>query len=97
MRRPNLTMVLAVTAAVAGASSAMAGGRGSTPPTTPPGFNNAGGHNGFQAYPGSGTTDGTSQTTYLPRGWDEGNAAWKQDLTGQNPNPAPRPPGLGKH
>ena len=85
--------VLVVAAAVAMASPALAGGKGSAPSSTPPGFTSPGGHNGFETYTGSSTTNGTTtSSTNLPRGWDEGNAAWKQ-----NPSPTTRPPGLKSH
>ena len=47
MRKPN-RVVLALAAAVAVASPALAGGKGLTPSSTPPGFGSAGGHNGFE-------------------------------------------------
>jgi len=61
MRKPN-RVVLALAAAVAVASPALAGGKGSTPSSTPPGFGSAGGHNGFESYTSSSTTNGTTTT-----------------------------------
>jgi len=101
MRRPNLIAVLAVAAAFAGANAALAGGKGSTPSSTPPGFDNTGGHNGFEEFTHTTTSNGGETTTsthaYLPGGWDEGKAAWKSGLQAENPNLATRPPGLKGH
>ena len=97
MRKPN-RVVLALAAAVAVASPALAGGKGLTPSSTPPGFGSAGGHNGFESYTSSSTTNGTTTTpTNLPGGWDEGKTSWKSGLQAENPNLATRPPGLKGH
>ncbi len=53
----------------------------------PPGFNSQGGHNGFDRDTSGATT--ISQ----PKGWDQGNASWKND-PGDTLNPQPLPPGI---
>ena len=77
MRTSN-RIVLVVAAAVAIAGPALAGDQGSTPSSTPPGFSNSGGHNGFETFTHTTTTttNGVASTTTttekLPGGWDEG-------------------------
>ena len=82
MRTSN-RVVLVVAAAVAIAGPALAGDQGSTPSSTPPGFSNSGGHNGFETY-----TSSTTTTT-------EGKSAWKAPLQSSNPVLTTSPVGHG--
>jgi hypothetical protein len=92
---------LAVTAAAGlllalGASADAAGrGPGGGSLSTPPGFGSQGGHNGFETFTHTGP-GGSTTTTRLPSGWDEGKASWKGGLQAPNPNLNTRPPGLSR-
>jgi hypothetical protein len=99
MVKSYLVATAAVGLVLALSASANAGGRGlggAGPSTTPPGFSSSGGHNGFETFTHTGP--GTTTTTErLPRGWDEGKAAWKSGLEAPNPILSTRPPGLSRH
>ena len=90
--RKSSCVVFALAAAVTMASPALAGGKGSTPSSTPPGFTSPGGHNGFETYTSSSTTTTTEK---LPGGWDEGKGAWKAPLQSSNPVLTTSPVGHG--
>jgi len=83
-------------AASANPGSHSGGSSGVGAPSSPPGFNSSGGHNGFE----SSTTSGESSTQPEPKGWDQGKADWKTDSpeTGTtSPSVDPLPPGLSKN
>ena len=85
MRRLYLTVAAAgFLAALGGIAEAKGPGPGGVggQPSTPPGFGNPGGHEGF------------SSTTDLPKGWSTGTADWKADAA--NKETPLLPPGFTK-
>jgi hypothetical protein len=94
MVKSCLVATTAVGLVLALGASANAGGRtpgGAGPSTT----TNPGGHRGFETFTNT-TPNGTTTTSRLPGGWDEGKASWKSGLEAPNPNLETRPPGLSR-
>ena len=78
----------------AGGGGGLGGGNGVGAPSSPPGFDSGGGHNGFDQNPAGSTLSSS------PRGWDNGNADWKTNTETTDVTPQPDSalaPGFAHH